>query len=336
MRSVPSGSFERLSSLGALWRAYGLHARGKLRRPAVARFSLDADTHVFALRRALAAGTYRAGPFCQLVIREPKMRLISVPALRDRIVHQAVVAELDPHYRAGYIDASYACLPGRGPQRAVLRYLAWTRRFRFRLSLDIRRYFPSVDHTILLENLVFPRLRDERTRALLRGLVAAGGEVYRTPLAVEVLELDRDPVPQGAGLAIGSCLSQWAANLYLDGLDQFIKRVLKVKAYLRYMDDFTLFADEKSQLCEARAAIAAWLAERRKLSLNPKRMHVRPAGEPSTFLGYRVTRAGLAPGEKMERRLAINVRRAASQGPAALARTMRSYRALVGFGSAGR
>lgn len=233
MRSVPSGSFERVSSLGALWRAYTLHARGKLRRPAVARFSLDADTHVLALQRALAAGTYRPGPFCQLVLRDPKTRLISVPSLRDRVVHQAVVAELDPHYRRGYIDASYACLPGRGPQRAVLRYLAWTRRFRFRLSLDIRRFFPSVDHDILLEDVVFAKLRDPRMRKLLRGLVAAGGEVYRTPLAVEVLGLERDPVAPGTGLPIGSCLSQWAANLYLDGLDQYVKRVLKVPAYLR-------------------------------------------------------------------------------------------------------
>lgn len=101
-------------------------------------------------------------------------------------------------------------------------------------------------------------------------------------------------------------------------------------------NDFTLFAEDKSRLREARAAIAAWLAERRKLSLNPKRLHLRPAKEPSTFLGYKVTRAGLAPGEKMERRLRINVRRAAGEGPAALARTVRSYRALVGFGSAGR
>lgn len=336
MISVPSGSFERISSPLALWRAYTQHTRGKLRRPAVARFSLDADSAVLALARSLDAGAYWPGPFYQLVVREPKTRLISIPALRDRVLHQAIVTELDPHYRRGYIDSTYACLPGRGPQRAVLRYLDLTRRFRFRLSLDIQRYFPSVNHDILLENVIFVKLRDVRTQALLRAQLAAGGAVYHTPLAIDVLGLRQHPVSAGTGLAIGSCLSQWAANLYLDGLDHYVKRVLKVPAYLRYMDDFTLFADDKGFLAFARATIAGWLMQQRRLSLNPKRQHIRPATEPSTFLGYRVTRAGLKPGEKMERRLVINVRRAASEGPAALARTVRSYRALVGFGSVGR
>jgi hypothetical protein len=221
-------------------------------------------------------------------------------------------------------------------QVRYLRYVAWSRRYRFRLSLDIRRYFPSIDHQILLDRIVLPKLRDERTGSLLRMLIAAGGDVYRTPLAVQVLGLDRDPVPAGTGLPIGSCLSQWAANLYLDGLDHFIKRTLKIPGYLRYMDDLALFCDDNAALREAREAIAGWISEHRRLVLNPKRWHVRPAVEPSTFLGYKVTRAGLSPGEKMERRLLINVRRAASQGPAALARTVRSYRALIGVGSAGR
>jgi len=326
MRSVPSGSFERFTSPAALWRAWCDHARGKARRPAVAAFALDVDRHVFALARALAAGSYRPAPYHQHVVRDPKLRLISAPDLRDRILHQAIVAELGPHFTRSYIDDSFACLPGRGPQRAVLRHLAFTRRHTFRLALDVARYFPSIDHDIALE-ILRHRLRDRRTTDLLAILLHHGGEVYDTALAREILG---QPGVPGRGLPIGSCLSQWLANLYLDGVDHLIKRTLKVRAYLRYMDDLVLFADDRAALADARAAITAWLAEHRRLSLGPS--HIVDAREPCTFLGYRVSPSGLSAGKKMRRRLPPRVRAAARRGPRALERTLQSYRALVVFG----
>lgn len=331
MRSIPAGSFERLSRLAALWRAWQCYARGKRRWPAVACFAVDADTHVLALHHELRSGAYEPGPYTQHVVRDPKTRLISAPAVRDRVLHQAVIAELAPFFERRYIHDSYACLPGRGPQRAVLRYLAWSRRYRWRLALDIRRYFPSIDHALLLDLIARP-LRDGDTLALLRGLVEGGGAVYRTPLARQILALDRDPLPPGTGLPIGSSLSQWAANLYLDGLDHFVKRVLRVRAYLRYMDDAVLFADERAQLEDARAAIEAWLDTERRLALNPGRGHVVPAAEPSTYLGHRVSRAGLSPGRKVRRRLRDNVRAAAGRGPESLYQSLVSYRSIVSFG----
>jgi RNA-directed DNA polymerase len=326
MRSVPTGSFDRISALEALWRAWRQHARGKGRRAAVAWFGVDADRHVFALARALRSGAFHPDPYRQRVIVDPKRRVISAPSVRDRVLHQAIVAELAPTFTAGYIADSYACLPGRGPQRAVLRHLAFTRRRRYRLALDVARYFPSVAHAELLA-VVGRRLRDARTLALLDLLVRHGGEVHRTALARGVLGA---PAERGRGLPIGSCLSQWLANLNLDGVDQFVKRTLKVRAYLRYMDDLVLFGDDRPALEAAHAAVAGWLAEHRRLVLGPAQ--VVECGEPCTFLGYRVSRSGLAPGEKMRRRLPARVRRAARRGATALARTLASYRALVSFG----
>lgn len=121
--------------------------------------------------------------------------------------------------------------------------------------------------------------------------------------------------------------------MYLNGLDHYIKRELKIPGYLRYMDDFCLFSDDKNQLKEAREAVTAWLLLHRRLHVNPKRLHIRPTEEPSTFVGYQVTRGGLEAGKKMRRRLVLNVRKAAALGPVALARTVGSYRALYGFGS---
>ncbi len=146
------------------------------------------------------------------------------------------------------------------------------------------------------------------------------------------MELESDPMAPETGLAIGSSLSQWAANLYLDGLDHFVKRELRIRAYLRYLDDFTLFADDKAVLEQAHVAIADWLGTMRRLSLNPRRGRLVAAAEPSTYLGYRVSVSGLAPGKKTRRRMRANLRAAAERGPEPLRCSLASYQSLVRFG----
>ena len=333
VRSLPAGTFARIAAPAALWRAWLAHRKGKRRRGPVALFDLDADRHVFALHRALVAGNYRPGRYRQQVVRDPKLRLISAPCLRDRLLHQAIVDELGPAFVRSFIDHSHACLPERGTQRAVLAYLQWTRRRSWRLRLDVVRYFPSIDHERLLA-LLGRRLRpsDDDTRALLRRLIVHGGVVYQTRLARELgSATGAPPVPLGRGLPIGSSLSQWAANVYLDGVDHFVTRTLKIGAYLRYMDDLTLFSDDAAELVEAGAAIDAWLRRERGLAIHP---HEAPheAAEPSTFLGYRVSRGGLSPGKKMRTRLRRRVRAAAERGPDALERTLKAYAGMVRFG----
>ena len=284
MRSVPSGSFERLSAAGALWSAWHRARRGKRRTVAAATFEVDAERQIFALHHALRDGRYRPSPLRIHIIRDPKVRPISICPFADRVVHQALHAELAPHYDRSLIDHTYACLPGRGTHRAILRYLQCTRRYGWRLSLDIRRYFLSIDHAIL-RNLVFARLRDPRTRALIDALLAASNGLYQRPHVVRALpDLAADPVAPGVGLPIGTLFSQWSANLYLSGADHFIKRTLKVPVYQRYMDDLTLFADDREQLETARAEIAAWLARERRLQLNPKRWRVCDTADPSIYL----------------------------------------------------
>ena len=326
MRSVPAGSFDRLSRPDALWAAYHTTRRGKRRQPAMARFDLDADRRIFTLARDLERGAYRPGRFRVKVIHEPKARLIAAPPIIDRIVHHALLTEIGPTYERGFIDQSYACCTGRGVHRAIIRHLGYTRRHRHRLSLDVRRYFPSVDHTILLD-LIARRLRDRRTIDLVEQTIVAGGEVYRSRAATALL----GPPRPGAGLAIGSWFSQWSAALYLDGLDHVVKRTLKVPGYLRYSDDMALFADERQHLLEARAAVEEWLSTHRGLELNPKTGAVVPTTQPCVFLGWRISRAGLAPSGKAWRRMRRRLREADSHGPDALARTVAAYQGWMSF-----
>jgi hypothetical protein len=328
MKTLNLGSYQRLSDKEALWCAWRLCRRGKRRTPAVAAFEIDCDRHLLALHRDLLAQRYRPSPWRLHPIRDPKTRLIAAPAVRDRVLHHALINEIDPVFERRYIEQSFAAGHGRGPHRAVLYFLACQRRYPWRLHLDIHAYFLSIRHEQLLA-LFAERVKDRDTIALLRLVINASESVYGTPLAASTLG-ERCPAP-GYGLPLGSWFSQWCGNFYLDGLDHVIKRTLKIPGYGRYMDDLVLFANDKTRLLNARASIAMWLADHRALRLNPKHLSIEPTQTPAVLLGYRVSRAGISPSRKLRRRFRGKLRAAAARGEAALCRTIRSYQGLLLF-----
>ncbi len=312
-------------ALLAAWRCY---RSGKRRRPAVARFEFDAERRLLALAGALLGEAYRPGPYRLLEIRDPKPRLIAVATVGDRVVHRSIHDGLAPFFDRSFIADSYACLPGRGSHRAVWRFLELQRRFRYVMHLDVRRYFPSVDHEVLLA-LLAPRLRDRRITSLLETILASGADLYRRP-RVEAFYGAGD-AGRPRGLPIGNLTSQWWGNLYLDGLDHFIKRELKVDGYERYMDDLVCFGDERAVLRRWRREIAAWLREHRRLVLNERKGHIRSTELPQTYLGYRVTRRGYDLGQKAVRRFRRQVRRLAFEDPVRFARALASWKGAMAF-----
>jgi RNA-directed DNA polymerase len=137
-------------------------------------------------------------------------------------------------------------------------------------------------------------------------------------------------VPAGRGLPLGGYLSHWSGGLYLDGLDHAIKRVLKVPGYLRYMDDFVLFADRAEALAEARERIGDWLARERGLALKDPLVKPLDNRLPAVFLGFRVSRAGVGPGPKALHRLRRRLRAADDLDPEQLARSLQAFRGICG------
>ncbi len=312
-------------TLLAAWRRY---RSGKRRRPAVARFEFEAERRLLALSSALLCGTYRHGPYRLLEIRDPKPRLIAVSTVGDRVVHRSIHDALAPFFDRSFIADSYACLPGRGSHRAVLRFLELQRRYRYVMHLDVRRYFSSVDHEILA-SLLAPRLRDRRVTALLGSILASGAELYRRPQVEAFYGASEDDKPRG--LPIGNLTSQWWGNLYLDKLDHFIKRELRVTGYLRYMDDLVCFGDHRAVLGRQRRDIAAWLVKHRRLHLNARKGHIRSTELPQTYLGYRVTRQGFDLGRRAVRRFQRQVRRLAFENPIWLSRALASWKGAMAF-----
>ncbi len=297
------GEVVDVDNVYAAWRDY---ARGKRRRPAVARFALTAESQVLQLARELSRGTFRPGDYRLLRITDPKRRLVAAAPIRDRVVHHALHRVVAPRLNRRLVDHTYACLPDRGTHRAILRFQRGLRRYRHALALDIRRYFYSVDRD-LLSDLLAGWLPEPPMRALVDTLLDSGAGLYTRPEVAAFLGWDA-PLPWGRGLPIGNLTSQWWGNLYLDGLDHFAMRELRVPLYQRYMDDLTLVGDDRTALLDARDAIADWLAVERRLELSDRFAVPRTTRRPHRYLGYVVSRAGIAPGRRLRRRLRAAMR----------------------------
>lgn len=282
------GLFERIIEIENLRRAMEAAAKGKRDRPAVARFLNNADKELARLHEELQSGRYIPLPYRCFRIYDPKPRTISCADFRDRVVHHAVCDVIGPLIERRFIFDSWACRKGKGTHRATARAQQLARRFTYFLKLDVASFFDSVDHEILIA-LLARQFREPRLLALIETIV-------RVPLA---------GAPPGKGLPIGNLTSQWFANLYLDGADHLVKERLRVPGYVRYMDDMVLFADSKAVLWAAHDAVAAFLADERRLSLRASATRLAPCTEGVPFLGMRIF-----PGTwRLQRRRFLRTRR---------------------------
>lgn len=275
--------FDAIASFAALRAAARRAVIGKRRKPGAAAFMANLERELLRLERELIEGSYRPGRYTVIEVEEPKRRLVSAAPFRDRVVHHAVHAVVAPLFERGFVHDSYANRVGKGTHAAVDRYERFRDRFAFVLRCDIYRYFPAIDHAILKADFR-RRIACERTLRLLDTIV--DGSNPQEPVDLHYPGDDLlAPLARRRGLPIGNLTSQFFANLYLDGLDHYCKEVLGARGYLRYVDDFALFADDPAELEAWRSRVAGYLA-RRRLSLHPVKTRILPTAEPAPFLGY--------------------------------------------------
>ncbi len=282
-RRRADGLFDRIATFGALYAAASRAAAGKRRVPVPAAFLANLETEVLGLERELRAGTWRPGGYVSFEIRDPKRRMISAAPFRDRVVHHAVHAVVAPLFEHGFIDHTYANRAGKGTHRAVARYERLRDRYRHVLRGDIFRYFPAIDHEVLKADLR-RRIACRRTLDVLDRIV--DGSNPQEPVHIYYPGDDLfTPYERRRGLPIGNLTSQFFANVYLDRFDHFVTEVLRAP-YLRYVDDFALFADDPARLAAWRGRLEAFLA-RRRLSLHPAKTQVAAtaAGRPAAAAG---------------------------------------------------
>lgn len=237
-------------------------------------FERHLEDNLFALRDDLVAGTYQHGPYHPFTVFDPKKRSIHKAAVRDRVVHQTVVSVIEPLFEPRFIFDSYSCRVGKGTHEAVARLRTFLRqasrndtRTVHALKCDIRKFFASVDHRVLLQ-LVRRRIGDERVIGLLGNIVGSFSAAL------------------GKGIPLGNLTSQLFANIYLQELDRFVKHDLGACHYLRYCDDFVILCASRTGAQTTAWRVDAFLRERLLLALHPDKVVVRTWKQGVDFLGY--------------------------------------------------
>ncbi len=269
-------------NLDEAWRKARKGKRGKA--PA-ASFEYNLEENLLALQEELTDKTYQPGAYHSFFIYEPKRRLISAAPFRDRVVHHALCNIIDPIFERSFIYDSYANRVGKGSHRALDRCQEYSRRYRYVLQCDIRQFFPSIDHAILRQQLAH-KIQDDDVLWLINQILASGCGVLSEQYEMAWFPGDDlFAVNRPRGLPIGNLTSQFWANCYLNPFDHFIKRDLKCPAFVRYVDDMLLFANDKETLHRWRAAIIAYLASLR-LTIHSASAQPRPVTEGIPFLGF--------------------------------------------------
>jgi retron-type reverse transcriptase len=277
--------WERLTSFPNLLRAAEKACRGKKASAGVARFHYDLELELCRLQRELRQKRYVPGQYHTFQIFEPKLRKISAAPYRDRVVHHALCRVIEPVFERCFIFDSYACRRGKGTTAARDRFTAFARGNRFVLKCDIRKFFPSIDLEILKE-LVARKIKDPDVLWLANTIIDRSND--QEPVIDWYPGDDLfTPVERIRGLPIGNQTSQFFANLYLDRLDHFVKETVRCRCYLRYVDDFAFFSDDKHWLSEVRGRIWDFLTTLR-LRLHPRKCEIAQTGDGVSFLGYRI------------------------------------------------
>lgn len=267
--------------------AFRKAARGKRSRAGVAGFAFRLEENLVELRQALLDGSYRPGGYTNFVVHDPKRRLISAAPFRDRVVHHALMNITGPLFERSFIDDTYANRVGKGTHRALDRCTHYLRRYRYVLPMDVRQFFPSIDHALLLDNLG-GTIGDAKALQLCRLLLASGEGVLQEEYAMVYFPGDDlFAINRPRGLPIGNLTSQSWANVYLNPLDHFIKRQLRAPGYVRYVDDMLFFSDSKAELHAWRQSVIDQLAALR-LTVHENRAQVQPTGTGVPFLGFQV------------------------------------------------
>lgn len=239
--------------------------RSKKSKKAVQRFLRNREFLLEKLRRDIIAGRYKTSPYRTFIIYEPKQRIIyNLPLYPDHILHHALINVLGPIWKGFFIKDSYACIPGKGLHAASHRTMEYVRRNKYVLQCDIRKFYPSIDHNIMMDILAH-KIHDRRILKIMHDVICSvGGE---------------------KNLPIGNLTSQWLGNVYLDVLDHYVKQDLHWADYIRYCDDFCLYGNDKKQLKQMGAVIEKFVNE--KLNLTFSKCIVRSTKPGVAFIGYK-------------------------------------------------
>ena len=281
--------YDQIISIEHLLQAWEDFRIGKRKRKDVQEFERNLEDNLFQLHYSLKAKIYQHGSYTHFNIYDPKFRHIHKACVIDRVVHHAIVSVIEEIFDRTFIYDSYSCRKNKGTHRGVKRLYVFVRKVSrnytrtcFALKMDVKKFFASVDHDILL-SLIKKKIGDADLIWLLENILKS--------------------FTREKGIPIGNLTSQIFANIYLNELDQFVKHELSVRYYLRYADDFLILDSDREVLGSVQMKIEGFLKDYLKLELHPNKTIIRRYTQGIDFLGYIVLPHYILPRTKTKRRI---------------------------------
>lgn len=257
--------FDKIFTLDNLNSAYYSAKKNKKNKKKVLEFTLNRGYELNKLYKEIHNGTYEVTPYNEFIIYEPKERRISAPAFRDSIVQHAIYRAIYPIFEKTLIKETYGCRIGYGIYDGLnmaKEYLKQSPKDSYYLQLDIRKYFYSLDKKVLL-NILQSKIKDKKLISVIEKFL-----------------------PYNKGVPLGNLLSQFFGLIYLSKLDNYIKRTLRIKKYIRYVDDFVLIGLTKSQCLYYKNIIIDYLNA--ELNISISKCSINKVSKGINFIGFRI------------------------------------------------
>ena len=275
--------YPKIYNLSNLFLAWRKARKSKTKKDYVKEFEQNTIKNLLKLHEELKNQTYKPKPLVTFILRDSKTRKISKSDFRDRIVHHVLIRIIEPIFDKGFIYDSCANRKGKGNLFAIRRFYQFVIKVSengklknlintnqingYCLKADIRHYFQEVSHKILL-NAINGKIKDEKVIWLIERILENGGK-------------------NGRSMPLGNLTSQFFANIYLHELDYFVKHKLKAKYHIRYVDDFVILHNSKTQLELWKGQINLFLKEKLKLELHPEKSRIVSLSRGIDFVGFR-------------------------------------------------
>ena len=282
--------YPQLCSYQNLELAFLKARKRKTAKEYVIEFESELQRNLEQLKYELESSSYSPRALTAFIVRDPKTRKINASDFRDRVVYHAICNIIAPIFEKSFIHDSFANQKNKGTHDAIKRAEKFIGKIKlqraggggaatqnsrpecigYALKADIRHYFDTVDHRILL-SIIGRKIKDPNLIWLIKLIL----DNHKTEA-------------QGKGMPLGNMTSQFFANVYLDELDQYVKHKMRVKYYLRYVDDFVIFHRDKPTLERWKIEIDAFLKKNLKIELHPEKSRIIEIDKGITMLGFRI------------------------------------------------
>ena len=285
-------------TLADLFKAYFDCRKNKRNKKCALKFEINLEQNLLDLYKEIKSGRYRIGRCICFVVTEPKPREVWAANFRDRIVHHLIYNFVSERFYKRFIQDTYSCIPERGTFAAAKRLQYFTRsatknytKKMYYLKADLSNFFVSINKDILFE-LVKKHVDEEWLLSLIKQVI------YNDPTKNVYVKSSRkkfELIPKykslfnadkSHGLPIGNLTSQFFSNVYLNMLDQYVKRELKCKYYVRYVDDFVILGESTKELNENFEKIREYIAQNLHIELHPRKKLINKAENGIDFVGF--------------------------------------------------